>query len=462
MAPENYDRHFRSKVYDLETEVAPDLWNQIDEKLRPRRRPFPIWWFGLSAGGTLILIMLFWPHFQKKIFTESPIPPIHPTPLTDQEFAPPQTQEQDWMAQIERSAEEPTSVRDYQKRSRSSAGNPTKPLDVAYSIPSNAPRAPTPGRIDLELIEERQSRLQKESDDGFSDFPPSIKDGRPGRHDLDHLTILVNPPKLLSRKTLLEHGFDPEINSCPSFGVKNLLRPFVEFSVGGGIPLRHLAVLIPEVSDYQALRESTEKVQGFINISGLIGADIGKHFEVKGGLSFTQLNEVFDYVDQSATRTVTNIVTDTITVDGVTQIRSDTSIVTEYGQRIKLTNNNFRFLDIPLMGGYRWRMGQHSLIFQGGAALNLALWKEVDLLAPDGTIVNADSRNPNAYPAFRSSTGIDLLAEAGYVFDITEQNSLRIIASVRHPLQSISHKSYPLSQKYTQIKLGLSWKHYLW
>ncbi len=53
MAPERFDGHIKSKIYHLETDVPDQLWSQIDQQLRPKKRNRGFIWF---LSGLLFLI----------------------------------------------------------------------------------------------------------------------------------------------------------------------------------------------------------------------------------------------------------------------------------------------------------------------------------------------------------------------------------------------------------------------
>jgi hypothetical protein len=252
---------------------------------------------------------------------------------------------------------------------------------------------------------------------------------------------------------------DPKIDVCPTFSSAIGITPFFELSLLGGLPDRTFALRDQELQAYQDLREDTEKTRSSVTLQALVGLDIGDRLEVKSGLGLTRIYEVFDYIDQSATRTIERIITDTITENGVPVVRKDTSIVTVYGQRIKLSQNRYTYLDLPILAAYKFKVRQHSFFIQGGASLNLLLHTKGDILAPDEQIVNIDQKDRDLYPVYKNRAGIDLLGSIGYEYELMEKNALRLMLSVRHSLSDMTLEDYPLAQRYDHFQLGISWKH---
>jgi hypothetical protein len=252
---------------------------------------------------------------------------------------------------------------------------------------------------------------------------------------------------------------DPKIDVCPSFSSSLQIRPFFEVLISGGLPSKIYALRETELSNYQTLRERTEKERTSFTMQALVGADIGDRFEVKAGLGATQIFEVFDYIDESATRTIKKLIIDTILVNGVPEIRKDSSIVIEYGQRIKLSQNRYTTFELPVIAGYKFKVQNHQFFVQGGAVINLALWTKGDILTSDENITSIDTRESRSYPIFRSRTGLDIMASLGYELELSEFNRLRLQGSVRQTLGDFTASEYPLSQRYNHYHLGVSWKH---
>ena len=466
MAPDRFDRHIRSKIYDLETPVPEALWAKIDQEIRPQKRRRPLLWiffglFTLTIVGVLSKSTLN--GGQDSVVTLGSslddVTTLSVAPTTNTTIS------SNSSTVIKHEVPIHSKIQNQTTSIKRASASKEVPKGQSNSRPfSDAATLSVPGS-QSEFATRLDHRLNPLASEGAKEGTRALQP-----EDLE-VSKPDKPSKIQFISNLGSRHFqveslhkDPITNNCPSFRAKKFLRPFAELTLSGGLPLRDLTVIGTEASDYLNMRLRTEQVRSMFSIQGVIGADIGPHWEAKVGLSFSQINEVFDFIDENSTRTYVNYIIDTVRDNSgnILEIRSDSSVVTEYGQRIKLSNNYFRFLDIPALIGYRFKIKNHGFILQAGAAVNLAFWKEVDLLAPDESIVNADSNNPSAYPIFRSRAGLDLIGGIGYSLELSERNVIRLMASARYPTSSLTLNEYPLEQKYTQVKLGLSWKHYLW
>ncbi len=485
MTPDHLDQHMRSRIYDYESEVPQDMWANIDRQLRPKRDRGGIFWW---LSGLLLLLIsgfIILNSRNSSLLTNLKNPPIvsseiersegevlttlHPTDAAVKETAVSSISQDDKSSP--ELAEAPPISTDQKPIQVNDSWNADLSNKPSHGLASQVPPAnESPTSKDLmqspSILSEDANNTALTIINKNNILQSAATKIDKHKANPDRLAIL-SPLNLLEGKwSLLDDGrVDPLHNNCPSFSAKKVIRPFLEVELGAGYPIRELVARSAEAPDYRRLRNQSESVKNVFSLAGMIGVDIGQHVEIKLGGSFSQINEVFDLIDGDASRTEVRIIYDTLrdsNTDEILDIRSDTSIVTEYGRRIKLANNYFRIIDIPVMAGYRFKVRDQSFILQGGAAINLKMWREIDLLAPDESVVNADSGNPDAYPAFRSRMGVDLLAGIGYEVDISERNKLRILASMRYPLSSITQSDYPLTQQYTQVKLGVSWKHYLW
>ncbi len=476
MAPDRLDSHIRSKIYHFESDVPDGLWVQIEEQIRPKRKRRPFLWLflgliGIAAFGLKLAI----PQLQDNLTDKTLVALEHQglqaedaaltSPSMNQRDHPPSDQSGVVIAGIAPD-EKPEPVRSQNLRSDHREPKAVSPKSSSVGEGSAAilNRKVRPSQRKTKVDIRGKSSLNQFNHQHVDRNQPSVKPGSPvlSRNLQKQVADLSRiGQRLFSVQT---NTLDPLTNNCPSLRANKFLRPFAELTLGAGIPVRDLATRNIEGEDYLSMRNRTEKVRGVYAVRGVVGADIGPHWEAKVGLSFTQINEIFDFIDENTSRTKVTYFYDTIrnSAGEILEVRTDSSVVTEYGQRIKLSNNYYRFLDIPALVGYRFKIKGHEFIIQAGAALNLAFWKEADLLAPDESIVNVDNSNPAAYPVFKSRADLDLLGGIGYSLEVSERNTLRILASIRYPTSSLTLDAYPLEQNYTQIKLGLSWKHYLW
>lgn len=437
---DRFDQNIKSRIYSLESDVPDQMWDAIELRLRPKkdRRRFLLILLPLLAILSFLLIN-YNPKSESSDPTVSGFHASTISKLTGTTEGAATSAITEGAVQDLISGKDPVSVPAHQEiDSRVSVRQNKRSLTL-----SQWQEQAIPARSVLEAI----SREPANSSPGEIEETPVMP-----------VTSSVLQTLNLSPSFILK---DPKIEICPSFSSKVPLRPFFELALTGGVPVKMLSNQDRELDAYKNLRERTEQERTSLTINGLVGLEIGDRLEIKTGLSSTRIFEVFDYVDETATRTITNIITDTIFVNGEPRIRTDTSIVTQYGQRIKLSQNRLTSLDLPFLAAYKFNIQQHRFFLQAGGILNLALWTKGDLLDPEENIISIDSGKASSRQIFARHTGFELTAAMGYELELNEVNRLRILCSLRQSIGDYSSPQYPISQRYKQIHLGISWKHQL-
>ncbi|MBK8505576.1 MAG: hypothetical protein IPL46_27285 [Saprospiraceae bacterium] len=448
---DQFDRNIRSKIYLAETDVPDSAWQAIELQLRPRKNRR--WLFLILLPAVLAF---YWSLSQpgpedhialsdvsdtgKSIVPEiyfNPSKPILEHSTIDSEHALPSTHKVantiNPRPKVTKTANPLVEVDQITTSKNSSSINQSHLRGLAPGAAASSPS------IENIFSEYRDSKIEDPTDGAF-----------------EKLNFVRIPGLDFSPQTNLR---DPKIDVCPSFRTSLQIRPFFELLISGGLPSKYYALKETELTNYQTLRERTEKERTSFSLQALVGADIGDRFEVKTGLGATRIFEIFDYIDESATRTIKNIIIDTIFVNGVPEIRKDSSIVIQYGQRIKLSQNRYTALELPVMATYKFKVQNHQFFIQGGVIMNLALWTKGDILTPDEHITSIDTKESRSLPIFRSRTGLDVTASLGYELELSESNKLRVLCSFRQTLGDFTASEYPLSQRYNHYHLGASWKH---
>lgn len=438
---DRFDQHIRSRIYPVETDVPTHLWEAIEQQLRPKKKRR--WIFFLIPS--LLIFGLYWFITGGNYESNSELLDLRSDvePLKSKSDANTSFSEIPLEATFHNVRSDYTAI-DSAIRQNAQAYLLSASSKDLRKNKANTQQAGIVREINVPIVLDSAPESTLESN--VNQMPNRLH---------DPLTILrqVNFAPNLQAK-------DPKIDICPSFSNRLQIRPFVEFSLSGGLPERKLTQNDREFSDYLTLRDRTERERISLSARGLFGIEIGDRLEVKTGLSSTRIYEVFDYIDQSATRTITTYIADTITApDGTQQVIIDTSIVTQYGQRIKYSQNRYTTLDIPLLAAYKFKVQHHQFFLQAGAIYNLALWTRGDILSPDEEIVSIDTRKGAALPIFNRNVGMDFTAALGYELELSEKNKLRILCSLRQNFGNFTRPEYPLNQRYKHLHLGVSWKH---
>lgn len=439
MSHEPFDQSLKSRIYSLETDVPDYLWEAVDQKLRARRK------IRLLLLIIPLILGTFW--LTTKVFEPSsaPAPDLSVIHLNKSKAYQPFLidNENENKPQVILQAESSILVREIGERN------------------SNAIQSITPSIQSTNQIEINHELIAVPADPITHNNQPQIISKASSVDSAFHHKDLKNNRLLPLDRLELRPQInlkDPKIDICPSFKSGVPLNLFLELSLMGGFPQKSLTLRDPELINYIDLREKTEKSISSFSLQGLIGLEIGDQFEIKTGIGLTRIYEVFDYIDESASRTITNIITDTILINGEPRIRTDTTIVIEYGQRIKLSQNRYTHLDFPLLAAYKFRVQEHQFFIQGGPIFNLSLWTQGDILSADGHIISIDTKNSTT-SYFRSRSGLDISAAIGYELQLNEVNRLRFMASYRQAMDDLTITGNSIGQRYQHIHLGLSWNH---
>lgn len=447
-----FDRQINQKLYTFESEVPAHLWDSIAPHIpqKKRRFGFIIWFMGAAIIG-----LGLW------IFIKSPNLKEQPTPITSKNNALEiKLAGQPTRNQIESLPIVDSSVLSKSPQSAFAQPNPSSEPELASAATHQVEKVKqtmvSQRAVKMPLMESSfASESQKVSKSIFSQ-PSNLKQRPSPKMDALPLKsgLLLDVPERL---------VDPKIVACPPFSGQSIsLEPFLEINGFGGLPSKILESKSEEYQNYKDLREGTESVKSSFTLQALLGVQIGKNVELKSGIGYSAFYDLFDYVDENASRTVTNIITDTIYDNqGNFIIRTDTSVVTEYGRHIKKTHNRYTFIDIPIMAGYVINLKNHAFVIEAGATFNLWLKSRGNILSPTEDIINLGQSTEPASTIFKNRSGWKFEGALGYQLSLSESSALRIKAGISYPLTDMTHPDYPLSQKFSQWRLGLSWKYRL-
>jgi hypothetical protein len=169
----------------------------------------------------------------------------------------------------------------------------------------------------------------------------------------------------------------------------------------------------------------------------------------RGGLSYTQLRERFDYTDNSEERiTITNIYGPRGDIIG-------TDTIVETGMRREVAANRYHLLNLPLLIGYEARSGKWTLALSAGPTINLAMRAAGQFIAPDEARPTRFSSRTG--DAFRNRVGLGWYAGAGLLYRIDDDLQLQIEPHVLHFPQSLTRDEYVLQQRHLAggLSIGL-------
>lgn len=193
---------------------------------------------------------------------------------------------------------------------------------------------------------------------------------------------------------------------------------------------------------YLDAREASEN--SWYSFSGLLRANMrySGGLTFRGGIGYSQINEIFEFRNGSATQTITTEITNT---DG-----SVTTVTTvEEGELYKLTHNRLRFVDIPLTLGYEKQVGKVTFGVNVGANFNVQFTQKGDFLSETGDPVTFTTGEPNKYDYFKTKAGASFIASTGVSYRLSNRFDLHFEPHFRYFSKSLSEGS--LEQRYTNF-----------
>ncbi len=238
---------------------------------------------------------------------------------------------------------------------------------------------------------------------------------------------------------------------CAQFG-NHSWAFYIDALASPDLAFRQLQARNPDYEDYTASRRETESnmysFSGSLRLSMVSAGGLA----FRTGINYSQINEKFSYVNGSE-----EIITTRVNRDDEGNVIGIDTIV-EIGTRRKITQNQYRMLDIPFILGYEMQHDRLTVSFNGGAYLNLLFRQEGDFLSPnDMKPVRFDSGDPDAYPAFKQQVGLGWYGSLGFAYQTN--SNLQIVIEPHFKLfpKSVTREQYGVQQSYmsTGLFIGL-------
>jgi hypothetical protein len=201
-----------------------------------------------------------------------------------------------------------------------------------------------------------------------------------------------------------------------------------------------------EKSTYLALRQSLEKAYWSFDGGVNVGMEHHSGFNLKVGVNYQQINEIFSYK-------IADYTIKTYNPDG-------SLLGTSIGERYAKTYNRYRFVQVPLMLGYNfganrrnptWHFGLHT-----GVGLNLLTIHRGSLVPPndlkDIASFTTGSADKSISP-FKPTIGALLYADFTIYRQLTPNTSVFFAPKYTKLVQSITKSEFPINQNYSLFGL---------
>lgn len=454
MSNQRIDQMFKQKLGDGVMPVPDSLWNNIEPFLpeaKRRTRWGLIWLFG---AGVLLASLTYWlvsnnMQSENISITEAETANQSST-FSDRSFKSSNTESQNATTVVitdEINAQEENSARTNTQQSTQTS-NSHKALRTSFGTSKTSVTSLSPMIQNAVLTETAEQNIMLVKEESVANEMTDLS------LDQNHATSLLTSPMLLlndSRRRLPDPAKD-----CYSFGSKgnrgNLLL-FAEAYMGPGIATKKMTSRREDVSTYIAQRDSSESSRLSWHAGIRAGVLHRTGITLRVGAHYTQVNELFDYVDGTYVGNITRI--DTFYDGGGMIIDIDTVVVPVSGQRIKTTHNRYHTVDIPVLLGYQISKGHWTYGLQAGPVFNMAFIKKGDILGVDGEPHSISTDAADEYPAFKDKLGLSIYAAAHIGHRIGYRTTVYAEPYVQHRLKTLTLDTYPIDQRQTNIGLSI-------
>ncbi len=210
------------------------------------------------------------------------------------------------------------------------------------------------------------------------------------------------------------------------------------------------------VSDAYLQRiDSTTKMNGGFTFGLRVSRSINEHFLIKSGLQYTQRNEQFTSKSDSVITTTSVVTVRTIVRGGGlsdTMVR-DTSSLQQIGYRKRITNNQYKSIEVPLLLSYERGNDKWRVAINGGVIVNLSSWYSGETLDTSYQLVPLSAKNGNGF--YKSNLNLSLYAGVSILRRIN--NNLEAFAEpyFRYGLSNSNTSAIGYSQRFNAAGLSL-------
>lgn len=468
------DKEFGERLEHFSLEPPMDLWNRIDQKrdwkhklLNHLRLKWPI--YSTSALAICLVTAAFLFSTSSKNITYFPIPLAEANPV--QVVA-----EQVEKANLETSTPIPSDKEEANNTTliTNTSVNKVNSLNTAQNTQASTPTttktmasiqeeeailiAPTISIDEEDLAEMVVPVLEEEEittiEESTSSLDIELEEpmfSNIQRENILAADLLSNDWKLLETNYSLGDKLRVTDTECAKFGPKKG-QVFIDFVLSPDIALREMSPKNAEYNDYVRAREASEKSVFAYSAALRMSIVSGMGFVMRSGLSYSQINERFEHVDENYERTeiikVTNSLGEVIGMD----------TITEFGTRIRTTHNRLQTLDIPLIVGYELYYEKFAFSINGGAYLNLSFTQRGSFLSPtDLQPVSFSSNDPNGVKAFKKQLGLGWYGSLGFQYSLDKKLSLLIEPYFKIYPKSFTDENFAVRQRYftTGLSLGI-------
>lgn len=212
-------------------------------------------------------------------------------------------------------------------------------------------------------------------------------------------------------------------------------------------------------TDFVPHKDSTERMLLSYSAGLRVSKNLTNNLLLKTGFHYSQINERFDYKNESERKIVTVITIRTvIRGPGDTLLVRDTSQVETVGVRTKRTYNKYRNIDVPLILSYELRKPDFTIGLNGGLLFNVRSTFQGDML--DTSLVPMSQTAKAPASQIKTNWGLGLYAGVSFIKPIGPSTDLFAEPWYRVYLKNAAADDAPFQQKMSAwgLQVGLRYR----
>lgn len=201
---------------------------------------------------------------------------------------------------------------------------------------------------------------------------------------------------------------------------------------------------------YISKRQSVERSYLSFSAGMLMAVPVFNRWWLKSGVNYSQINERLHYVNNNY-QTSVSVITSRTVVRGVgdTVRISDTTQVATTGKHVKQSLNTYRMLDIPVILGYEFGMGEKIKVnVNAGGIINLHSWYSGIILDTTYAPVVISSAKTAGVSAWKTNLGVALYGSVALSTALNDRTEVSLEPYIRYYLKPVNKDASVLTQQY--------------
>ncbi|MFZ1704543.1 MAG: hypothetical protein WAT79_09345 [Saprospiraceae bacterium] len=439
MSLNHFDKQIKDRVQFHQADINPSLWDKIESNLprENKKRYVSMYWKTLSLMIVSVGLVAIY-YYTSFSISENKLPKTHVTPSSQNVFAATKQVTLPYHNnEIEKNnlpnKNQPEAFSLNEKNYATTSKNIVIAKSDFDTEASGMVFQPTENNAQVSYEttaaannfgqESTYSFLNKKKNFVFSDNSSELS--------------LLNTKKIVVKDHCLE-GFD-----------KNKQGLIFEAFYGHDFPIRHLRATSSEFKDLVLARQNTESPLYAFSLGARLGFHVSENFLLHTGVTYSQINEKFEYVDPESSQT--KIVKTTLYIkDGQGNIKDSTftfDTIFIPGTLIYQIKNQYSMVDIPLLIGFHAIKGDKvNLHLNVGVLANIMFEKSG--MALENNQYNVKNFSDASSNSFNNSLGISSYAGAQFSYNLFDKLSVFIEPNVRIQHRGLTSKDYPIVHKY--------------